>query len=198
MRIKLDIMSLGPINIMSWDPFQAGENFWLPFHCFRVSSVKVYGAVAPPHQLLAGVQSTAVVSENTTKVIATSASLTADYIQSPVTSSVTSPGTTTVTNGRSLPDVPFHPQSSLSHGSSYNGYGGIYPQATPLQQVALALRQSTSPITSTVSATQKTGNTIASTISEKEKRPPHKRKFQELPATAKGPSITNQVSVLTL
>ncbi|PWA73292.1 hypothetical protein CTI12_AA257940 [Artemisia annua] len=158
----------------------------------RVSSVKVYGAVAPPHQLLAGVQSTAVVSENATKVIATSASLTADYIQSPVTPLVTSPATTTVTNGRSLPDVPFHPQSSLSHGTSYNGYGGIYPQATPLQQVALALRQSTSPITSTVSATQKTGNTSASTISEKEKRPPHKRKFQELPATAEGPSITNQ------
>nr|GEW92693.1 protein RIK isoform X1 [Tanacetum cinerariifolium] len=162
----------------------------------RVSSVKVYGAVAPPHQLLAGVQSTAVVSENTTKVIATSASLTADYIQSPVTSLVTSPGTTTVTNGRSLPDVPFHPQSSLSHGTSYNGYGGIYPQATPLQQVALALRQSTSPITSTVSATQKAGNTVASTISEKEKRPPHKRKFQELPASTEGPLIANQESVI--
>ncbi|GKB96685.1 protein RIK isoform X1 [Tanacetum coccineum] len=162
----------------------------------RVSSVKVYGAVAPPHQLLAGVQSTAVVSENTTKVIATSASLTADYIQSPVTSLVTSPGTTTITNGRSLPDVPFHPQSSLSHGTSYNGYGGIYPQATPLQQVALALRQSTSPITSTVSATQKAGNTVASTISEKEKRPPHKRKFQELPASTEGPLIANQESVI--
>ncbi|KAI3713133.1 hypothetical protein L1987_71705 [Smallanthus sonchifolius] len=90
----------------------------------RVSTVKVYGAVPPPQKLLAGVQNPAVELETAAKITASSASMTADFTQSPATSLVTYPGTTTV----------------ISHGTSYNGYGGIYPQATPLQQVALALK----------------------------------------------------------
>ncbi|KAI3813256.1 hypothetical protein L1987_17976 [Smallanthus sonchifolius] len=138
----------------------------------RVSSVKVYGAVPPPQKLLAGVQNPAVELETAAKITASSASMTADFTQSPATSLVTYPGTTTV----------------ISHSTSYNGYGGIYPQATPLQQVALALKQSTSPITSTVSVSQKGGKATSSTISEKEKQPLHKRKFQE------GPVKTHQES----
>nr|XP_043608753.1 protein RIK [Erigeron canadensis] len=146
----------------------------------RISSVKVYGAVPPPQQLA---------GESTTKITTNSAPSTSDFIQLPPASLVTS---AVLSNGCSLPSVGYHP--SLSHGTSYNGYGGIYPQATPLQQVALALRQSTSPITSTVSATQKIGSTTTSTINEKEKRPPHKRKFQELPAAANESVRTHQGS----
>ncbi|KAL8266282.1 hypothetical protein R6Q59_003626 [Mikania micrantha] len=138
----------------------------------RVSSVKVYGAVPPPQKLVAGVQNPAVELEATVRKAASSASLTANLNQSPATSLVTYPGTT----------------PAISHGTSYEGYGGIYPQATPLQQVALALKQSTSPITSTVSVSHTNGNTTASTISEKEKQPHHKRKFQE------GPVKTHQDS----
>ncbi|CAA2978686.1 RIK isoform X2 [Olea europaea subsp. europaea] len=43
-----------------------------------------------------------------------------------------------------------HPRTSLIGGTSFIGYEGIYPQATPLRQVALALRQSTSPVTAAV------------------------------------------------
>lgn len=91
-------------------------------------------------------------------------------------SSVTTPGGKTVISHITPPHPP--------PGTSYNGYGGIYPQTTPLQQVALALKQSTSPIIST--QTQIIGN--ANLEMEKEKRPPHthKRKFQELPNTDLG------------
>ncbi|XP_076883344.1 protein RIK-like [Bidens hawaiensis] len=132
----------------------------------RVSSVKVYSAVPPPPTLSLGVQNLAV--EAAPIITASSAPLTAGFGQPPATSLVTYP--------------------VVSHGTSYNGYGGIYPQATPLQQVALALKQVTSPITSTVSVTEKVGNTAASNVSEKEKQPVHKRKFQE------GPVKTLQVS----
>ncbi|CAH1413204.1 unnamed protein product [Lactuca virosa] len=123
----------------------------------RVSSCKVYGAVPPPPPLLTRVQS-----------------------ELETASSVTTPGGKTVISHITPPPPPPPP------GTSYNGYGGIYPQATPLQQVALALKQSTSPIIST--QTQIIGN--ANLEMEKEKRPPHththKRKFQELPVTAHG------------
>ncbi|XP_076885150.1 protein RIK-like [Bidens hawaiensis] len=139
----------------------------------RVSSVKVYGAVAPPPMLSLGVQNPTV--EATAKITSSSASLTAGFGQ-PATSLVTYP--------------------VVSHGTSYNGYGGIYPQATPLQQVALALKQVTSPVTSTVSVTEKVGNTTASNVSEKEKQPVHKRKFQEGPVkTHQVPGILNQSEV---
>lgn len=89
-----------------------------------------------------------------------------------------------------------YPQPLLSSGTSYNGYAGIYPQVTPLQQVALALRQSSSPITSTVAPTTSAPSTEpkvnVTSGSEKEKQPPQRRKFQELPV---GPAKVHQVRV---
>ncbi|CAI9276915.1 unnamed protein product [Lactuca saligna] len=119
----------------------------------RVSSCKVYGAVPPPPPLLTRVQS---------------------ELESASSVTTTPEGKTVISHITPPPPPP--------PGTSYNGYGGIYPQATPLQQVALALKQSTSPIIS--------GN--ANLEMEKEKRSPHthththKRKFQELPVTALG------------
>jgi hypothetical protein len=84
-------------------------------------------------------------------------------------------------------------------GTSYSGYGGIYPQATPLQQVAQVLRQPPSPIPSTVSPTTSIANASPksgmNSIAEKEKRPTQKRKFQEIPVGSKGPAKLHQVSV---
>ena len=85
-------------------------------------------------------------------------------------------------------------QPVLSGGTSYSGYGGIYPQATPLQQVALALRQSSSPIGSaTPVAPSAELKMSVSSNSEKEKWPPQKRKFQEVPAVSKGAAKPIQV-----
>lgn len=88
----------------------------------------------------------------------------------------------------------------VSGGTSYIGYGGIYPQATPLQQVALALRHSP-PLASTVAPTTSASNgkskSTTSSDLEKEKRAPQRRKFQELPVGSKGTKF-NQVIALPL
>jgi hypothetical protein len=200
--------------------FLLENNLW--FKLFRVSSCKVYSAVPPPQQvysavpppqqLLAGVQS----SGNELKVNSSSAaSLTAATVGStlsPPVSSVRVPGVPPVfyqgtvsqsggylSCGQSQGNVIVYPQPLVSGGTSYNGYGGIYPQATPLQQVALALRQSPSPVTSTIAPTTSVPSSElkSSSISdpEMEKRPPQKRKFQELPGGSKCPAKPHQVLV---
>ncbi|XP_071722842.1 protein RIK-like [Rutidosis leptorrhynchoides] len=147
----------------------------IEFGASRVSSSKVYGAVPPPQRLMAGVEqnlnANSVAMCLTTPAVATSSLL-----------------------------VPSYSQPIISGGTSYSGYDGIYPQATPLQQVALALRQAPSPINSTVPPTASMGITISNSAtnlnsgssSEKEKRPPQRRKFQELPSTGKSPARTEQ------
>ncbi|PQQ13398.1 protein RIK isoform X1 [Prunus yedoensis var. nudiflora] len=168
---------------------------------------QVYSAVPPPHQLLAGVQS----SGNEVKTITSLSSPTVGASPAPAVSSVGTPVVATVfsrgaisqpggllNSVQSQANIGGYPQPLplLSNGTSYNGYGGIYSQVTPLQQVALALRQS-SPIPSTVAPTTSAPSTepklnVNSTSgSEKEKRPPQsqRRKFQELPV---GPAKVHQ------
>ncbi|KAL7141082.1 hypothetical protein ABFS83_08G030400 [Erythranthe nasuta] len=146
----------------------------------RVSSSKVYGAVPPPPQLQVGVQSPGRASE---------------------TNDVASPSSSALIGGSSgLPQssTGCYPHG-LQSGTSYIGYGGIYPQATPLQQVALALRRSTCPVTATVvpaTTAASTGPPQEVSDAAKYKRS-QKRKFQELPAAAKGPANLNQVFSLT-
>jgi hypothetical protein len=89
----------------------------------------------------------------------------------------------------------------VSGGTSYIGYGGIYPQATPLQQVALALRHSP-PVASTVAPTtsassRESKSTTSSDREKEDKRPPQRRKFQEQPVVSKGTKL-NQVIALPL
>ncbi|XP_062151052.1 protein RIK isoform X5 [Alnus glutinosa] len=175
---------------------------------------QVYSAVPPPQQLLAGVQS----SGNELTVNASSAAgLTSASVGSaaaPQVSSIRVPGLPPVfsqgtvsqsggylNSGLSQGNVIGYSQHLISGGTSYIGYGGIYPQATPLQQVALALRQSPSPVTSTIAPTTSIPNEESkpsfSSDPEKEKRHPQKRKFQELPAGSKGPAKPLQVFSLT-
>ncbi|XP_071913199.1 protein RIK-like isoform X1 [Coffea arabica] len=183
------------------------------FGASRVSSSKVYGAVPPPPQLLAGVQSSL---DESNPSVPRSASLTASAARSiPSTvSSISIPGASSIASQGPVPHAGCsnpasglshaitggYSQSSLTGGTSYNGYDGIYPQATPLQQVALALRQSTSPVTTLVAPAVTTASTASYTStcssSEKDKRSSQKRKFQELPAVVKSLANTNQGSEL--
>ncbi|ONK60188.1 uncharacterized protein A4U43_C08F15320 [Asparagus officinalis] len=92
---------------------------------------------------------------------------------------------------------------SVSGGTYYSGYGGIYPQATPLQQVALALRKApaqTTPglastacatISSTASAEIVSSNMTSSSSAETEKRRQQRRKFQEVVSNETAASCQN-------
>ncbi|CAK8540718.1 unnamed protein product [Lathyrus sativus] len=126
-----------------------------------------YSAVPPPQQLLAGVQSLAA----STGVTTTSMSLTAVSTPIPLANTI----------GYTPPLV--------SGGTSYIGYGGIYPQATPLQQVALALRHPP-PVASIVApatsgSSRESKSTTSSDHEKEDKRPSLRRKFQELPVVSK-------------
>ncbi|KAF3629703.1 putative 2-hydroxy-6-oxononadienedioate/2-hydroxy-6-oxononatrienedioate hydrolase-like [Capsicum annuum] len=166
----------------------------------RVSSCKVYGAVPPPPQPLASGQGSGSESEvNNIPAASVAAQILSSTTAAAGVTSVFSQGTEQQSLG-SLNPVPSQPPTSryphqlVTSRTSYLGYDGIYPQATALQQVALALRQSTSPATATV-APVITGASITSQTSigtKKDKRPAQKRKFQELPAAGKGQATVNQ------
>ncbi|XP_050380893.1 protein RIK isoform X2 [Argentina anserina] len=182
----------------------------------RVSSSKVYSAIAPPQQVYSAVPppnqlSAGVLSSgNEMKAITTMVPATVGLTPAPPVSSV---GTSVITTGFSqgivhqsgglLNCVQSQASSGgcpqpLSGGMIYGGYGGIYPQVTPLQQVALALRLSTSPTTSTISpttsvpGTEPKFNSKFSSDSEEEKRRQQRRKFQELPVSSKGHAKVHQ------
>ncbi|RDX93369.1 Protein RIK [Mucuna pruriens] len=170
---------------------------------------QVYSAVPPPHQLLTGVQSSGIELE--AGIGLTTSSMSATVVVPPA-SLVGMTGVTAAPTLWTAPQSTGHlnsgPQANMigytpplvSGGTSYIGYGGIYPQATPLQQVALALRHSP-PVASTVAPTTSALNyeskSTSSSDLEKEKRPPQKRKFQELPVCSKGTTKLNQVFSLT-
>ncbi|CAH8354139.1 unnamed protein product [Eruca vesicaria subsp. sativa] len=178
------------------------------FGASRVSSSKVYGAVPPPQQLLAGALS----SENAQKPNLSSAyglMTSPPIIPAPnaVNPFPVPPATTLypqfpvlqplgISNGGHLRPSPVSYLQPVAAGTSYSGYAGIYPQATPLQQVAQVLQQSVSPVISTVPPTLLTAASLSmpSDLSskEKERRPPQKRKFQELPADCKVPAKSKE------
>lgn len=168
------------------------------------ASRKAYGAVPPPQQLLNGVQSAGVEVKANNSSAVSLASSTVNSVAIPPISSATHPfiNTTllqgTTSRGHLLPHTVSYPQLSSTAGTSYSGYGGIYPQATPLQQVALALRQSPSIVNPTFPPASTSANSMESLPSEKEKRASQRRKFQESPAALKGRANPHQVSVLTL
>ncbi|PIA63186.1 hypothetical protein AQUCO_00200896v1 [Aquilegia coerulea] len=170
----------------------------------RVTSSKVYKAVPPPPQLLNGVQ-----SSGADPVARMASPIVASTLVNPV-SPATLPGVNVAIPqvavpppggllgyGQHQPNTACYPQLSVC-GTSYSGYGGIYPQATPLQQVALVLRQSpslgisvTNPATSVGTSAEKV---IPSFRTGTDKRP-QKRKFQELPVTSKKPAEPHQNSL---
>ncbi|KAK7340630.1 hypothetical protein VNO77_21339 [Canavalia gladiata] len=178
-----------------------------------ISPIQVYGAVPPPQQLLAGVPSSGLELEARSTGLSTN-SMSSIMVSTPVrpASMVGVPGVATALTSGTTPQSTGHlssvPEANMigytpplvSGGTSYIGYGGIYPQATPLQQVALALRHSppvASTVAPTISASNREPKSTTSSDHEKEKRPPQKRKFQELPVGSKGTPKLNQVFSLT-
>ena len=111
--------------------------------------------------------------------------------------------------GNPQPQMVSYSHPSVSGGTCYSGYGGIYPQATPLQQVALALRKAPAPtapavasaagattaLVSTASAVI-SSKTTSSSLAETERRPSQKRKFQELPVASNETVTHRQVSCI--
>jgi len=178
------------------------------------SPQQVYIAVPPPQQFLAGVQSSGTELKASTG-LASSFMSSSTVVSTPVpptsfvgvagVSAALALGTTPQSagilgSGQPLANPVGYAPPLVSGGTSYIGYGGIYPQATPLQQVALALRQSP-PVASTVAPTTALSGeakSITSTDLEKEKRPPQKRKFQELPVGSKGSAKLNQVAAFLI
>ncbi|KAI4346665.1 hypothetical protein L6164_007543 [Bauhinia variegata] len=150
----------------------------------------VYSAVPPP-QHLSGTQ-----SSGTELNVGSTLVLPASLVGLPDNITAPNPGTT-LCHGQPQANTVGYASPSVSGATSYIGYGGIYPQVTPLQQVALALRQSP-PVASTVvpttSAPSRESKSTTSSDPDKEKRPPQKRKFQELPAGSKGSTKLNQGS----
>ncbi|KAI8025085.1 Protein RIK [Camellia lanceoleosa] len=114
------------------------------FILVKVLSSKVYGAVPPPHQLLNGVQSSGNEMEANNSSAASLTSVPVNSIAIPPISLATHLGITTtllqgtlsqsigLSYGHSQPNMVCYPHPSLSSGTSYSGYGQIYPQATPL------------------------------------------------------------------
>ena len=156
----------------------------------------MYGAVPPPPQLQAGVNSPGNASKlnNIPAFTATTSGLSIVASQGSVSQSGLP--------NSALPQTNTCYPHGLTSGTSYIGYGGIYPQTTPLQQVALALKHTTSPVTATISPAITTTSTsidppreVPSLANDKRSQ---RRKFQELPAAAKGPASINQVSPFLL
>ncbi|XP_074568495.1 protein RIK-like [Curcuma longa] len=161
----------------------------------RISSTKVYGAVPPPQQLLAGTESSLRVvsagNSNQIPVISSTATGIVATTQSYVAGVATASGTVF----QSVEQLKYgNSQSSVSYAlpgvtsvTCYNGYEGIYPQATPLQQVALALRQASSSSTaiSSTNSLVSTAERKSSSVAEADTHPLQKRKFKELPVTSK-------------
>lgn len=151
--------------------------------CDRISSSKVYGAVPPPQQLLTGVHT----SGTSDMCVSTGASH--SFAPTGVTSPIAAPSVTLQSGAPTYSGIPppsnlIYPSQAANHGAFYNGYGDIYPQATPLQQVALTLKHASSsttqviPVASTSASMTTSVNT--STKLEADKRS-QRRKFQELP-----------------
>ncbi|KAK9106805.1 hypothetical protein Syun_022816 [Stephania yunnanensis] len=160
---------------------------------------KVYNAVPPPQKLLVGAESS---MNEMQGGVSSLTSLTMCSAPVPPASTSPHPGFSnqsfmgisqsmgSLNYVKPLSNANYYSQPSLSSGTCYSGYGGIYPQATPLQQVALVLRQApASVISAPLSATEKTQEENSKPILEKEKFPPQKRKFQELPVISRQPAI---------
>ncbi|XP_051182562.1 protein RIK isoform X1 [Lolium perenne] len=160
------------------------------FGASRISSSKVYGAVPPPQQLLAGVQTSGTTSDiHSTSGPYVSPGASHSFAPTGITSPMAVPSLTLHSGAPTYSGTPplsnlICPSQAANSGALYNGYGNIYPQATPLQQVALALKHASSSTTQAVpvasTSTSSMTNVNASLKLESDKRL-QRRKFQELP-----------------
>ncbi|XP_031489809.1 protein RIK isoform X2 [Nymphaea colorata] len=167
----------------------------------RVSTSKAYNAVPPPQQLLVGVQTSSANEENKTSDRIVSASACSATTSTALSSSsvvAISPAMAVVSTVHSQvigpPGVVNIGQPHLNTanccppsftGTNYNGYGGIYPQATPLQQVALALIQPPNQAPPVQGPSSDAGTKSSEPEKPQSDKRSHRRKFQELPTESK-------------
>ncbi|CAM8991928.1 unnamed protein product [Rhodiola kirilowii] len=173
----------------------------MEFGANRISSLKVYNAVPPPQQLLPAIQSSTSALELNIRVDSHKGIPVVGSLPSPPPSFISVPGIAAVGLSQvvSQPGFVQQVQHSLASETSYSGYSGIYPQATPLQQVPLALKQSSPSVTSTVvSSDSQYLNTDARSTAQVERKPPRRRKFQELPVATEVSTEEHKVFSLTL
>ncbi|XP_066383869.1 protein RIK-like [Miscanthus floridulus] len=173
------------------------------FGASRISCSNVYGAVPPPQQLLAGTDTSGAKSDvhytlgpNVLSRAPHSSASTA------VIAPVVAPAVAVQSGAPTYSGVPppsnmAYPIPPVNGGAFYSGYGDIYPQATPLQQVAFTLKHALSsaaqavPVTSTPTIMATKENSTWDVEMDKRSR----RKFQELPVS-KGPATESQNSQL--
>ncbi|RCV45910.1 hypothetical protein SETIT_9G491300v2 [Setaria italica] len=173
------------------------------FGASRISSSKVYGAVPPPQQLLAGVDTSGARSDvhstlSPNVLAGPSHSFASTGVIAPIVApEVTLQSVAPTYSGVPPPSNMTCPIPSVNGGTFYSGYGDIYPQATPLQQVAFTLKHASSSTTQAVPVTSTSTSTVikANSSSDVEADKRSRRKFQELPVS-KGPTTENQNSQL--
>ncbi|CAL4929789.1 unnamed protein product [Urochloa decumbens] len=165
------------------------------FGASRISSSKVYGAVPPPQQLLAGLDTSGARSDvHSTLGPNVLPGASQSFASTGVIAPVVAPAVTLQSGALAYSGIPppsnmTCPIPPLNGGTFYSGYGDIYPQATPLQQVALTLKHASSsttqvvPVTNTLTSTAIKSNSSSDVETDKRSR----RKFQELPVS-RGPT----------
>jgi hypothetical protein len=165
----------------------------------RISSSNVYGAVPPPQQLLTGTDTSGV---KTDVHYTLGPNVLSGAPHSFASTGVIAPAVTVQSGAPTYSGVP--PPSNMAcpippvnGGAFYSGYGDIYPQATPLQQVAFTLKHASSsaaqavPVTPTPTSMGTKENSTLDVEMDKRSR----RKFQELPVS-KGPATESQVQLV--
>ncbi|GAB2216317.1 hypothetical protein Droror1_Dr00024089 [Drosera rotundifolia] len=170
----------------------------------RVLSGAAYAAVPPPPSLLDGVHSSRIEPQANLSVSPNPGSSVLALISSSI---ISASGSETVfpygqlpqpvpllNAGRLQPNGISYAQPPLTSGTSYDGYSGIYPQATPLQQVALALRQSNSVVPAEAPAMSAADLQKPAISSSEKKGSSQKRKFRESPAALQGAAVSPQGS----
>ncbi|KAG7564074.1 hypothetical protein ISN44_As10g008360 [Arabidopsis suecica] len=149
-HLMLLLVFVGLINPKSIDDAKRlAENLMdtisVEFGASRVSSSKVYGAVPPPQQLLSGAPGSG--KKQTLNLTSTYGLMTSIPIAAPPSAVSPFPVTPAtglypqfpvmqplgISNSGHLQPSPVSYLQPVAGGTSYSGYAGIYPQATPLQ-----------------------------------------------------------------
>ncbi|KAH7434207.1 hypothetical protein KP509_06G005800 [Ceratopteris richardii] len=157
----------------------------------RLGSLQNYSAVPPPKQLLTTDNGSDKMANGQTSVVPLSSGMAVSNLLAPFTGHFPAAyATAPLSQALTQQTYGVYPQASRGSEQypSYSAYSGLYPQASPLQQVALALQrpafsqgsdQSSSSITfeSTKSLTNASSNQ-----KQAEKQEKQRRKFQEGPS----------------
>lgn len=157
----------------------------------RLGSSKNYSAVPPPKQLLT-IDAGSGKIESSLDAPATSHALSLSTAPTTIAGhpALSTANTATPVNQLFAQQIHgIYPQASRGSESypSYSSYSGLYPQASPLQQVALALQRPALSQGSVQAPSFPPESNITSTWGQTEKQERQRRKFQEGPSLKREP-----------